>query len=152
MFLAFAFAYFFSALLRAVTATLAPAFSAELGLGAADLGLLAGAYFLGFSVMQLPLGRWLDRIGPRRVLLACLSVAVLACGAFALAEGFAALWLAETPARAWDRAGRDSRRPLAQDRAAFLARWQTRMAAWSQADMLLAFGHSSRDLASALLD
>ena len=66
--------------------------------------------------------------------------------------GFAALWLAETPARAWDRAGRDPRRPLAQDRAAFLARWRTRMAAWSQADMLLAFGHSSRDLASALLD
>jgi MFS family permease len=94
MFLAFAFAYFFSALLRAVTATLAPAFSAELGLKAADLGLLAGAYFLGFSVMQLPLGRWLDRIGPRRVLLACLSVAVLACGAFALAEGFVALWMA----------------------------------------------------------
>jgi len=68
------------------------------------------------------------------------------------ASGFAALWLAETPARAWERAGRDPRRPLAQDRAAFLARWRTRMAAWSQADMLLAFGHSSRDLASALLD
>jgi MFS family permease len=94
MFLAFAFAYFFSALLRAVTATLAPAFSAELGLKAADLGLLAGAYFLGFSVMQLPLGRWLDRFGPRRVLLGCLTVAVLACAAFALAEGFAALWVA----------------------------------------------------------
>jgi MFS family permease len=94
MFLAFAFAYFFSALLRAVTATLAPAFSAELGLTAADLGLLAGAYFLGFSVMQLPLGRWLDRLGPRRVLLGCLTVAVLACAAFALAEGFVALWMA----------------------------------------------------------
>lgn len=94
VFLAFAFAYFFSALLRAVTATLAPAFSAELGIRAADLGLLAGAYFLGFSVMQLPLGRWLDRFGPRRVLLSCLAVAVLACGAFALAEGFLALWVA----------------------------------------------------------
>lgn len=94
MFLAFAFAYFFSALLRAVTATLAPAFSAELGLSAGDLGLLGGAYFLGFSLMQLPLGRWLDRIGPRRVLLMFLSVAVLACAAFALATGFAALWFA----------------------------------------------------------
>jgi predicted MFS family arabinose efflux permease len=94
MFLAFAFAYFFSALLRAVTATLAPAFSAEIGLSAGDLGLLAGAYFLGFSAMQLPLGRWLDRIGPRRVLLAFLSVAVLACAAFAVARGFASLWFA----------------------------------------------------------
>ena len=47
----FAFAYFFSALLRAVTATLAPVFSAELGLQAADLGLLAGAYFFGFAAL-----------------------------------------------------------------------------------------------------
>lgn len=94
MFLAFAFAYFFSALLRAVTATLAPAFSAELGLSSGDLGLLAGAYFLGFSVMQLPLGRWLDRIGPRRVLLGFLCVAVVACAAFAQAGSFAGLWAA----------------------------------------------------------
>jgi predicted MFS family arabinose efflux permease len=94
MFLAFAFAYFISALLRAVTATLAPAFSAELGLSAGDLGLLAGAYFLGFASMQLPLGHWLDRIGPRRVLLGFLSVAVLACGGFAMATSFAGLWSA----------------------------------------------------------
>lgn len=94
MFFAFAFAYFFSALLRAVTATLAPAFSAELGLAAGDLGLLAGAYFLGFALMQLPLGRWLDRIGPRRVLLAFLAVAVLACAGFAVATSFASLWFA----------------------------------------------------------
>jgi predicted MFS family arabinose efflux permease len=94
MFFAFAFAYFLSALLRAVTATLAPAFSAELGLSSADLGLLAGAYFLGFSLTQLPLGQALDRFGPRRVLLALLSVAVLACMAFASARTLAGLWLA----------------------------------------------------------
>ena len=91
MFAAFAFAYFLSALVRAVTATLAPAFSAELGLSAGDLGLLAGAYFLGFALMQLPLGRALDRWGPRRVVLVFLSVAVVACMAFASASSFAAL-------------------------------------------------------------
>jgi len=85
VFLAFAFAYFFSALLRAVTATLAPVFSVELGLRAGDLGLLAGAYFFGFAAMQLPLGRALDRYGPRRTLLALLAVAVLGCAAFAVA-------------------------------------------------------------------
>jgi predicted MFS family arabinose efflux permease len=94
IFAVFAFAYFFSALLRAVTATLAPAFSAELGLSAADLGLLAGAYFLGFALMQLPLGRALDRYGPRHVLMAFLSLAVMACAAFALARGFATLLVA----------------------------------------------------------
>jgi len=94
MFFAFACAYFLSALLRAVTATLAPAFSTELGLTAGDLGLLAGAYFLGFSLTQLPLGHALDRFGPRRVLLALLSVAVLACMAFAVAKTLAWLWIA----------------------------------------------------------
>jgi predicted MFS family arabinose efflux permease len=94
IFLAFAFTYFFSALLRAVTATLAPAFSSELGLGAADLGLLAGVYFLGFAAMQLPLGMALDRVGPRRVLLALLALAVLGCAGFALARSLGSLALA----------------------------------------------------------
>lgn len=96
IFLAFAFTYFFSALLRAVTATLAPAFSSELGLRAADLGLLAGAYFLGFAAMQLPLGRALDRFGPRRVLVGLLALAVLGCIGFALARGLPALIAART--------------------------------------------------------
>jgi MFS family permease len=91
MFAAFAFAYFFSALLRAVTATLAPEFSIDLRLSAGNLGLLGGAYFLGFALMQLPLGRALDRYGPRRVLVAFLSLAVLACVAFAKASNFASL-------------------------------------------------------------
>ena len=86
IFTAFAFAYFFSALLRAVTATLAPVFSAELDLRAADLGLLAGAYFFGFAAMQLPLGGALDRVGPRRTLLALLAVAVLGFGGFSVAD------------------------------------------------------------------
>ncbi len=83
LFGAFAFAYFFSALVRAVTATLAPVFSAELGLASGQLGLLAGAYFLGFALLQLPLGSALDRWGAKRVLMACLSMAVVGCLAFA---------------------------------------------------------------------
>lgn len=68
------------------------------------------------------------------------------------AAGFAPLWLAETPARAWRRVGRDPGRPLAQNRDDFLARWAARTPAWAQAPMLLPFGHSSREVASALLD
>ena len=84
----FAFAYFFSALIRAITATLAPTLTSEFGLSASDLGLLAGGYFFGFALTQLPLGAWLDRHGPRRVLASFLSVAVLGCIAFALAPSF----------------------------------------------------------------
>lgn len=94
IFLGFAFAYFFAALLRAVTATLAPEFARELGLGASDLGLLAGAYFAGFAALQLPLGTALDRRGPKRVLLVLLVVAIIGCAAFAVADSLAALILA----------------------------------------------------------
>lgn len=91
VFLAFALAYFLSALIRAVTATLSPVLSAELSLQASDLGLLAGGYFFGFALTQMPLGSWLDRFGPRRVILAFLGVAVLGCAAFAMATSFAGL-------------------------------------------------------------
>ena len=94
VFLAFALAYFVSALLRAVTATLSPVLTAEFSLHAGDLGLLAGGYFLGFAAMQLPLGHWLDRYGPRKVNTALLAAAVLGCAVFALAQGFTALMLA----------------------------------------------------------
>ncbi|MBT9466395.1 MFS transporter [Hydrogenophaga sp.] len=91
VFLTFALAYFFSALVRAITATLSPTLSVELDLNAGDLGLLAGGYFLGFAMTQLPLGNWLDRHGPRKVILAFLTVAVLGCMAFALATSFSGL-------------------------------------------------------------
>ncbi len=91
VFLAFAFAYFFSALVRAITATLAPTLTEEFALNARDLGLLAGGYFLGFSATQLPLGRWLDQYGPKRVILAFMAVGVAGCIAFALATGFSTL-------------------------------------------------------------
>jgi predicted MFS family arabinose efflux permease len=94
VFLVFAGAYFLSTLIRAVTATLSPVLSAELGLSSSDLGLLAGGYFLGFALTQLPMGRWLDRYGPRKVVLAFLTVAVLGCLAFAMADGLMALLLA----------------------------------------------------------
>ena len=94
LFLAFAFAYFLSTLIRAVTATLAPTLVQEFALSAGDLGLLAGGYFFGFALTQLPLGTWLDRLGAKRVVLAFLSVAVLACVAFARASGFMELFAA----------------------------------------------------------
>ena len=93
-------------------------------------------------------------------LLATPAVVALGGGAWAspanraavAAADFAPLWLAEPPLRAWERAGRDPDRPLAQDRAAFMARWAARLPAWSLAPMILPFGHSSRELVSALLD
>ncbi|CAM8670065.1 ProP Permeases of the major facilitator superfamily [Comamonadaceae bacterium] len=94
VFLAFAFAYFLSALIRAITATIAPTLVAEFQLQSADLGLLAGGYFLGFAAMQLPLGKWLDSHGPRKVELFFLAAALAGCIAFSQADGFVGLLFA----------------------------------------------------------
>jgi MFS family permease len=94
VFVAFASAYFLSTLLRAITATLSPTLSLEFSLQARDLGLLAGGYFLGFSLTQLPMGHWLDQHGPKKVVLSFLGVAVLGCLAFAWATDFVGLLLA----------------------------------------------------------
>jgi MFS family permease len=91
VFLVFAFSYFLSTVIRAITATLSPVLTEEFALNARDLGLLAGGYFLGFAVTQLPLGRWLDWHGPRRVILCFLGVAVLGCLAFSQATSFGGL-------------------------------------------------------------
>jgi predicted MFS family arabinose efflux permease len=91
MFAAFAVAYFISAALRTVTATIAPLLTTEFALQARDLGLLSGGYFLGFAILQIPLGGWLDRYGPKRVILVMLSIAVLGCLVFMKATSFEAL-------------------------------------------------------------
>jgi MFS family permease len=94
VFVALASAYFLSTLLRAITATLSPTLSLEFGLEARDLGLLAGGYFFGFALTQLPMGHWLDKHGPKKVVLSFLGVAVLGCVAFACATDFAGLLMA----------------------------------------------------------
>ncbi len=94
VFLAFALGYFLSAVMRTVIATLSPTLTQEFGLQAADLGLLGGGFFLGFASTQLLLGSWLDRYGPKRVLIGFLAIAVIACLAFSLASNFAGLFAA----------------------------------------------------------
>jgi MFS family permease len=94
LFLAFAFAYLLSTLVRAITATLSPMLTLEFSLQASDLGLLGGGYFLGFAATQLPMGRWLDQHGPKHVLVAFLSVAVAGCLAFSMAQNFEHLLIA----------------------------------------------------------
>ncbi len=94
VFITFASCYFLSTLLRAITATLSPVLSSEFQLNSADLGLLAGSYFLGFAITQLPMGFWLDQYGPKKVELGFLGLAVLGCCAFAGASTFGELWAA----------------------------------------------------------
>ncbi len=93
VFLCFALGYLLSYGLRAINAVIAPALMAELGLSNADLGLLSSAYFVSFGCMQLPLGIWLDKYGPRRTESALLLVAAAGAIVFATSTTLAGLWL-----------------------------------------------------------
>ena len=93
VFFVFAFGYFLSTLLRAITATLSPTLTSEFGLQAADLGLLAGGYFLGFGSMQIPLGYLLDKHGPKKIVSSFLLIAFIGVAAFALSKNFSSLFI-----------------------------------------------------------
>ncbi len=93
VFLVFAFGYFLSTLLRAITATLSPVLTSEFSLQAADLGLLAGGYFLGFGSMQIPLGYLLDKHGPKKIVSSFLLIAFIGVTAFALSKNFSSLFI-----------------------------------------------------------
>ena len=93
IFACFAAGYFMSYGLRSINAVLAPGLVAELGLTHAQLGSLSAAYFLAFGLLQLPLGVWLDRYGPRRVDAVLMGVAAAGCAVFALGASYGTLWI-----------------------------------------------------------
>jgi MFS family permease len=89
--LPFAAGYYLSYLFRSINALIAGDLSAELGLNAADLGLLTSMYFLVFAAVLLPCGVLLDRYGPRLVDSGLFLVAASGSLVFALADGVATL-------------------------------------------------------------
>jgi predicted MFS family arabinose efflux permease len=90
----FALGYFLTYLLRAVNAVVAPDLVAEIGLSAAELGLLTAAYLGAFALFQLPLGVLLDRYGPRRVQAALFGVSASGCLLFAYGGDVTSLTIA----------------------------------------------------------
>ena len=91
IFCVFAFGFFISNLLRSITATLTPILTTEFDLSAGNLGLLAGGYFIGFSIMQIPVGLLLDKHGPKKIISFFLVIAVIGTLSFALAKTFTGL-------------------------------------------------------------
>lgn len=93
VFLPFAGGYYMSYLYRVVGAVIADRLQRDIGLGAADLGVLTSAYFISFAAFQLPLGLLLDRYGARRVHGLLLLFAALGALVFALGTNLWQLWL-----------------------------------------------------------
>ncbi|ADI15539.1 MFS transporter [Truepera radiovictrix] len=93
LFTVFAIAYFLSYFFRSTNAVIAEDLTRDLGLSASQLGLMTSLFFLTFAAAQLPLGRALDRFGPRFVTPALMLAAVVGSALFAAAEAFALLAL-----------------------------------------------------------
>jgi len=70
---------------RVSNSVIGPELAAELGLGARDLGLAGGAFFLALLVAQIPVGIAFDRWGARATLAAVSGLAVIG-----------ALWIARS--------------------------------------------------------
>ena len=67
----------------------------ELGAGAVDLGIIAGAYALLSFIMAVPLGRWMDRFGQPRFLVAGTALVTLTALGLAVAGSLVALIAAQ---------------------------------------------------------
>ena len=91
IFLVFAFGYYISNLLRAITATISPELVSEFNLSAGNLGLLGGGYFLGFALVQIPLGYLLDISGPKKIVSYFLLIAIIGMISFSLSQNFISL-------------------------------------------------------------
>lgn len=94
VFLPFAFVYFLSYIVRGVNAVIFPYLERDVGVTAADLGLLTSAFFLFFAACQPMLGVALDRYGPRRLQSVLLAVAAFGSVIFALSSSLPQLILA----------------------------------------------------------
>ncbi len=93
IFLFFTLAYILSYFFRSANAVIAPDLSRDLSLDAAQLGFMTSLFFAAFAAVQLPLGVYLDRIGPRWVTPGLMLVGALGSLLFAAAPSFVVLAL-----------------------------------------------------------
>jgi len=89
--LPFAAGYYLSYLFRTINALIAADLASEVGLTAADLGMLTSVYFLMFAGAQIPFGLLLDRHGPCLIQSSLLLIASAGALLFALADSLALL-------------------------------------------------------------
>jgi sugar phosphate permease len=80
--------FFLSMFYRVSNAVIAPNLTQDLGLNAETLGILGGAYFYSFALLQIPMGPLLDRLGPRVVIPSFALAGALGSFLFAFAKPF----------------------------------------------------------------
>ncbi len=78
---------------RVSNAVIAPNLIQDLGLDAETLGILGGAFFYSFALLQIPMGPMLDRIGPRMMITSFLMIGALGAFVFAFGNSFSVAFL-----------------------------------------------------------
>ena len=86
-----AVAYMASHFFRASNVTIGLDLMRDLHIGPEALGALTGAFFFGFSAMQLPCGFFFDRYGPRLTVFGMLVLATIGGAVFTLAPNWPVL-------------------------------------------------------------
>ncbi|MGE0417148.1 MAG: MFS transporter, partial [Acetobacteraceae bacterium] len=81
-------AYVASHFFRASNVTIGLDLMRDLQIGPEALGALTGAFFFGFSAMQIPCGFFFDRYGPRLTVTGMLLLAALGGAVFTIAPGW----------------------------------------------------------------
>ena len=84
LFIPFSFGYFLAVIFRNINVILAPNMATDLNLSNSELGFLTSAFFLSFSLAQIPLGILLDRYDTKFLQATLLIIA--ASGATLIAE------------------------------------------------------------------
>jgi MFS family permease len=73
---------------RVANAVIAPNLIQDLSLDAETLGILGGAYFYSFALLQIPMGPMLDRMGPRIIIASFSFMGALGAFLFAIGTSF----------------------------------------------------------------
>jgi predicted MFS family arabinose efflux permease len=63
-------------ILRVMPSVLFDDIMQKFGMDAAIMGQFSGIYYIGYSIMHLPVGIMLDRLGPRKVMSACILLTI----------------------------------------------------------------------------
>jgi sugar phosphate permease len=81
--------FFISQFYRVSNAVIAPMLIQDLSLDTEGLGLMSASFFYAFALTQIPIGLFLDKIGPRILMTALSTVGILGALVFSWADSLA---------------------------------------------------------------